>query len=596
MKKNTIAALLIGTVVTTSLTGCGTKYAATSDAAATSPSYIEAEYPETEYSDAEYPETDYSENGLSSEEAGYAYDAYESPAADSAYATSEEYDSAEEAYAYEEDVYTEAAKAAGILCPGCYDDSCYYEEEPARNYGENYNTVTENPFTAVAANPLSTFGADIDTASYSNLRRMINDGYSLSDITAGSIRTEELVNYFDYDYKKPGNKDAFAVNASIMDCPWNKDTKLVNLGIKAKEMNTEDTPSNIVFLIDVSGSMESYDKLPLLQMGLDMLVDDLNEDDRVSIVTYASSSEVVIAGVPGDKHVELKKAINDLTASGSTTGGEGIKTAYKLAEKYFIKGGNNRVIMATDGDLNVGVTSEDELEELISDKKDGGVFLSVLGFGTGNYNEGTLETLADKGNGNYSYIDCLSEAKKVLIDEFNSTLFTVAKDVKFQTEFNPKYVSEYRLVGYENRQMAAKDFNDDTKDGGEIGSGHAMTILYEIKMTGEEDDDSTSLRYQSTDLSDIGASSNEWMTVSVRYKEPEEDESKLIYFPVGSSCYTKAPNCDTLFAAYVAECGMIINDSEYIGNLKMKDVSKQVSKLDLNDEYKEEFLDLIRNI
>ena len=234
MKKNTIAALLIGTVVTTSLTGCGTKYAATSDAAATSPSYIEAEYPETEYSDAEYPETDYSENGLSSEEAGYAYDAYESPAADSAYATSEEYDSAEEAYAYEEDVYTEAAKAAGILCPGCYDDSCYYEEEPARNYGENYNTVTENPFTAVAANPLSTFGADIDTASYSNLRRMINDGYSLSDITAGSIRTEELVNYFDYDYKKPGNKDAFAVNASIMDCPWNKDTKLVNLGIKAK--------------------------------------------------------------------------------------------------------------------------------------------------------------------------------------------------------------------------------------------------------------------------------------------------------------------------------------------------------------------------
>ena len=327
-----------------------------------------------------------------------------------------------------------------------------------------------------------------------------------------------------------------------------------------------------------------------------MLVDDLDENDRVSIVTYASSSDVVIAGVPGNEHTKIKRAINDLSASGSTNGGDGIKTAYRLAEKFFIKGGNNRVIMATDGDLNVGITSEDELEALISDKKEGGVFLSVLGFGTGNYNEVALETLADKGNGNYSYIDCLSEAKKVLIDEFDSTLFTVAKDVKFQVEFNPKYVSEYRLVGYENRQMAAKDFNDDTKDGGEIGSGHAMTVMYEIKMNEDGETDGNTLRYRNTDLSERGALSDEWMTVSVRYKEPAEDESRLIYFPISEGCYTRTPNCDTLFAAYVAECGMILNGSEYTRNLRLRDVSKQLSGLGLDDEYREEFAELIANL
>ena len=252
--------------------------------------------------------------------------------------------------------------------------------------------------------------------------------------------------------------------------------------------------------------------------------------------------------------------------------------------------------MATDGDLNVGITSEADLESLISDKKEGGVFLSVLGFGTGNYNEATLETLADKGNGNYSYIDSLSEAKKVLIDEFSSTLFTVAKDTKFQVEFNPKYVSEYRLIGYENRQMAAKDFSDDTKDGGEIGSGHAMTVMYEIRMNEKRDENNTELRYQKTDLSRAGEDSNEWLTMSVRYKEPEADSSRLIYFPVGNECYTARPDCDTLFAAYVAECGMILNGSEYTGSMCMRDVSRQISGLDLDDEYKEEFAELIRHL
>ncbi len=586
MKRKTIAALLIGAVVTTSMTGCGIKNATAYESPSESPvAYVEAEYAaEAEtYEDAETQKADAGSYYIEAQGA----EAYASESA----CTN---DAAGGSYAPVMDTMLNSHDMKeSLLCPGNYCPA----PDPA--HGENYKSIAENAFTDVASSPLSTFGADIDTASYSNLRRMINDGFRLSDIPAGSIRTEELVNYFNYKYRSPRGNDAFAVNASIIDCPWNKDTKLVNLGIKAKEaIDIEDTPSNIVFLIDVSGSMNSYDKLPLLQMGLDMLVDDLDEDDRVSIVTYASSSDIVIAGVPGDEHVTLKKAINSLEACGSTNGGEGIRSAYKLAEKYFIKGGNNRVIMATDGDLNVGITSEDELEELISDKKESGVFLSVLGFGTGNYNEVTLETLADKGNGNYSYIDCLSEAKKVLIDEFNSTLFTVAKDVKFQAEFNPRYVSEYRLVGYENRQMAARDFNDDSKDGGEVGSGHAMTVMYEIKLNDEDDDknETTSLRYQNTDLSDEGLKSDEWMTISVRYKEPDDDESKLIYFPISRQCYTKTPDCDTLFAAYVAECGMILNDSEYTGGLRLKDVSKQVSKLDLDDEYKEEFTELIRQL
>ena len=574
MKRRTIAALLAGAVVTTSLTGCGAHVFVNEASETSAPRYVEAEYPEEACIEPDY---------------GYVSDAdYESEAAaacESPAAAGGNYKMAAEAECFA----TYDSNADYAMCPGYYCPPAY------NNYGENYRSVSENAFTSAVASPLSPFGADIDTASYANLRRMINDGYGIYDIPYGSIRTEELINYFSYDYKEPRRGDTFAVNASIIDCPWNKKTKLVNLGIKAKDVkNIADTPSNIVFLIDVSGSMNDYDKLPLLKMGFDMLVDDLDENDRVSIVTYASSSDIVIAGVPGNEHSKIKRAINNLNASGSTNGGDGIKSAYRLAEKYFIDGGNNRVIMATDGDLNVGITSEDELEELISKKKEGGVFLSVLGFGTGNYNEATLETLADKGNGNYSYIDCLSEAKKVLIDEFNSTLFTVAKDVKFQIEFNPKYVSEYRQIGYENRQMAAKDFNDDTKDGGEIGSGHAMTVLYEIKLNDEDEDGVSPLRYQNTDLSNEGKYSDEWMTVSVRYKEPDEDESMLASFPISKECYTKTPNCDTLFAAYVAECGMILNESEYTGKLDMDDVAKQVGKLSLDDEYKEEFLQLIK--
>ncbi len=582
MKKKVISALLITAISVAALSACGARISlnSTAPANAESPAFIEPTYPDSadtepaaeacteeyEYTGSEVSES-YVADTRGGENAKMAFDTY-------AYATDSDYE------CYEEEA----------LCPGDY--------YPPFNElaGENYRSISENTFTDVLSSPLSTFAADVDTASYANLRRMINDGYSLGDIPFGSIRTEELINYFNYDYKDPRGDDAFAVNATIIDCPWNRETKLVNLGIKAREMqNTRDIPSNIVFLIDVSGSMEDYDKLPLLQMGFDMLVDDLDENDRVSIVTYASSSDVIIAGVPGNERTTIKRAINNLQASGSTNGGDGIKTAYRLAEKYFIKGGNNRVIMATDGDLNVGITSEEELEELISDKKEGGVFLSVLGFGTGNYNEATLETLADKGNGNYSYIDGLTEAKKVLVDEFNSTLFTVAKDVKFQIEFNPKYVSEYRQIGYENRQMASKDFSDDTKDGGEVGSGHAVTVMYEIKLNEDGTQEGENLRYQEARLSEK-ADSDEWMTLSVRYKEPEEDDSRLITFPVSKECYTNRPNCDTLFAAYVAECGMILNESEFVGKLDMRDVYRQVSKLTLDDEYKEEFAQLIRQL
>ncbi len=600
MKKQIISTLLAAAIVASNLTGCGIAVTKATQEASAEAEYTEAEYPEPERTEdvctsesPAYVEPEYNEGSEASYDEEYTEESCTSeyPAqTEACYAAGDQEACGEPEMDYYSYNYDSKAARESTLCPGNYNGNYY-------SNGETYKAVSENTFKDAVSAPLSTFAADVDTASYSNLRRMINDGCTLYDIPAGSIRTEELINYFDYGYKGPGKRDAFAVNAQIIDCPWNDENKLVTLGIKARELSdTEDIPSNIVFLVDVSGSMKNYDKLPLLQMGFDMLIDDLDKNDRVSIVTYASSSDVVISGVRGNEHSKLKRAINSLEASGSTNGGDGIKTAYKLAQKYFIKGGNNRVIMATDGDLNVGITSEEELEELISKKKEDGVFLSVLGFGTGNYNEATLETLADKGNGNYSYIDCLSEAKKVLVDEFNSTLFTVAKDVKFQIEFNPKYVSEYRQVGYENRQMSAKDFNDDTKDGGEIGSGHEVTVMYEIKLNDYRGSDDEKLRYQKTKLSDIGEDSNEWMLVSVRYKEPEEDESKLMTFPISKDCYTSRPDYDTLFAAYVAECGMILNGSDYTGNMTIDKVSRQLAKLDLDDEYKEEFAQLIKQL
>ena len=466
--------------------------------------------------------------------------------------------------------------------------------------GETYTYNPESGFNSVMSDPLSTFAADVDTASYSNMRRFVNDGYGLYNFPEGSIRAEELINYFKYDYSAPKKGERFGVDAVVSDCPWNRNNKLMILGINTKDLKERNKPdSNIVFLLDVSGSMNSSNKLPLLKDAMELLVENLGENDRVSIVTYASGTNVVLEGVPGDEDRKSNKAFEKLKAGGSTNGEGGIELAYEIAEEYFIKGGNNRIILATDGDFNVGKCKGDDLEELISQKKDTGVFLSVLGFGNGNYNDTTAETLADAGNGNYSYIDSLKEAEKVLVEEMNSTLYTVAKDTKLQVEFNPAMVSQYRLVGYENRALAAEDFTDDTKDGGELGAGHQVTAVYEITLAGSSSKGGD-LKYQDSVISDKGASKDEWCTLSIAYKDPDKNESKYLEFPVGADNYTNRPSDDFIFATSVAEYAMALTDSEYLMDMSREEAIEQaiknVKKIDPDDEYKQEFLGLMQTV
>lgn len=460
---------------------------------------------------------------------------------------------------------------------------------------EEYNYIKENGYTAVSSAPLSTFSADVDTASYTNVRRMIDDGM---DVPPDAVRIEEFINYFDYDYSDPADGEPFAVHTELSDCPWNDETELLMVGINTKGFDAvlDERPAmNLVFLIDVSGSMYDDNKLPLVQKSFSMLTDNLTAADRVSIVTYAGSDEVVLEGADGNDRKKILRAINDLEAGGSTAGAAGISTAYDIAQKYFIDGGNNRVILATDGDLNVGLSSESELTRLIEEKRESGVFLSVLGFGTGNYKDNRLEALADYGNGNYSYIDSEKEAKKVLVDEMSGTLFTVAKDVKFQLEFNPANVKGYRLIGYENRVMAAEDFNDDTKDAGEIGAGHSVTVLYEIVPADSEMElGESELKYASDSEGVMG---DELLTVNIRYKEPEGSESKLLTYPVNKSLYSDKMSADMNFASCVAEFGMLMRNSRYIGDVTYKDVSAQLSKYDYSDDdYKDEFIYLVNTM
>ena len=460
---------------------------------------------------------------------------------------------------------------------------------------EEYNYIKENGYTAVSSAPLSTFSADVDTASYTNVRRMIDDGM---DVPPDAVRIEEFINYFDYDYTDPADGEPFAVHTELSDCPWNDETELLMVGINTKGFDAvlDERPAmNLVFLIDVSGSMYDDNKLPLVQKSFSMLTDNLTAADRVSIVTYAGSDEVVLEGADGNDRKKILRAINDLEAGGSTAGAAGINTAYDIAQKYFIDGGNNRVILATDGDLNVGLSSESELTRLIEEKRESGVFLSVLGFGTGNYKDNRLEALADYGNGNYSYIDSEKEAKKVLVDEMSGTLFTVAKDVKFQLEFNPANVKGYRLIGYENRVMAAEDFNDDTKDAGEIGAGHSVTVLYEIVTADSKMElGESELKYASDSEGVMG---DELLTVNIRYKEPEGSESKLLTYPVNKSLYSDRMSADMNFASCVAEFGMLLRNSRYIGDVTDKDVSAQLSKYDYSDDdYKDEFIYLVNTM
>lgn len=486
--------------------------------------------------------------------------------------------------------YEYEAPAAGMT-----DQMWETEAEPDWNT-EEYNALEEPNFKSVKNSPISTFSADVDTASYTNLRRMIEDNYSIEDIPAGAVRIEELLNYFKYDYNLPAGNEPFGVTTVIGECPWNEDAKLLQIGLKTEEIDfSEAPPSNLVFLLDVSGSMDSADKLPLLQSAFTMLVDELTEKDRVSIVTYAGSDKVLLEGEKGSNKAEITEVINNLYASGSTNGSAGIETAYRIAEENYIEGGNNRIILATDGDLNVGVTSESALKELVTEKREAGIFLSVLGFGAGNLKDNKMETLADNGNGNYSYIDSRGEAKRVMVEEMGATLVTVAKDVKLQIEFNPAYIKGYRLIGYENRTLATEDFDDDTKDAGEIGAGHIVTALYEIVTTDSKQEiPETDLKYQEGTQ---GVENGEWATLKIRYKEPDKDESILKEYTVSEKMYTAKPDEDFYFAAAVAEFGLLVRDSSYKGTSSFKNIESLLNKVDTGaDEYKDEFAYLVKKL
>lgn len=437
---------------------------------------------------------------------------------------------------------------------------------------EGYAQIIENKFIKTADENTATFAADVDTASYANIRRFITSG---QDVPKDAVRVEEMINYFSYDYEKPDGDEPFSVTTEVFDSPWNEN-KLIKIGLATAPPDYDKMqPSNLVFLIDVSGSMDTANKLPLVKQAFSMLTESLGKNDRISIVTYASSDKIVIEGYGADKQLEIQNAIENLTAGGGTHGSQGIITAYELAQKYFIKDGNNRVILATDGDLNIGVTDTNELTDLIIQKKQSGIYLSVMGFGTGNLMDEKLEAIADNGNGNYSYIDSVHEARRVLIEQMGGTLFTVAKDVKLQVEFNKDAVSEYRLVGYENRVMANEDFNDDTKDGGEIGAGHSVTVIYEVKTTGTTD--------------------KKWLDLNIRYKKPDSDTSTLKTYSADGNSYTKAPSEDSVFAAAVAQFGMLLRESEYVSG-SFGDILTRIENLSCvkNDPYKKEFLGFVQ--
>ncbi len=461
---------------------------------------------------------------------------------------------------------------------------------------ESYATIHENGFKDVLHNPLSTFSIDVDKASYSNVRRFINMGQRPP---VDAVRVEELINYFSYDYPEPDGKHPFSVSTELSECPWNGQHQLLHIGLQGKRIDkSELPPSNLVFLIDVSGSMRSHNKLPLLKSAFRMLVSELRPEDRVAIVVYAGAAGLVLESTPGDEKATILQSIQRLQSGGSTAGGAGLKLAYRVAGEHFIEEGNNRIILATDGDFNVGPSSDAQMERMIEKKRENGVFMTVLGFGMGNYKDSKMETIADKGNGNYAYIDNIQEANKVFVSEFGGTLFTIAKDVKFQVEFNPARVKSYRLVGYENRLLNDEDFNDDTKDAGEMGAGHTVTALYEIAPAGSETDyvSIDPLKYQS-DRSEVSPERNgELMTVKLRYKAPGGAKSTLYEIPVqGEMKRWRATSDNYRFAASVAQFGMILRESEYVKEGTLNDVIARARKSQGEDPegYRGEFIKLV---
>lgn len=486
---------------------------------------------------------------------------------------------------------------AGYFYDQSYGNTQPVEQGPNWNT-EEYDAVHENIFHDALRNPLSTFSIDVDAASYSNVRRFINNG---QHPPKDAVRIEEMVNYFDYDYDQPNNDDPFQVVTEISAAPWNTNHKLVHIGLQGKKIPMENLPSsNLVFLIDVSGSMESPNKLPLLKASFKMLVEELRPQDYVSIVVYAGAAGLVLEPTSGDDKRKIIKALDQLQAGGSTAGGEGINLAYTVAKEHFKEGGNNRVILATDGDFNVGESSNASMERLIEEKRKDGIFLTVLGFGMGNYKDSKMEILSDKGNGNYAYIDNITEARKVLVTEFGGTLFTIAKDVKLQLEFNPAKVKAYRLIGYENRMLKSEDFNNDKKDAGELGSGHTVTALYEIIPVGVESEfyKIDELKYQTTKVDPSASASKDLLTIKLRYKKPDEDVSKLIIHTLQDGNVPVDKTSDNFrWSASVAAFGMLLRESEYCKNFSYDKVIQlaEASRGRDKEGYRIEFINMVKS-
>lgn len=474
----------------------------------------------------------------------------------------------------------------------------YQENYPNWNT-EEYSAIHENGYKNPTQDPLSTFSIDVDAASYSNVRRFLNMGQRPPK---DAVRIEELVNYFNYDYTQPKGDNVFTVNTEVATAPWNPVHQLVHIGIQGKSIATEKLPnSNLVFLLDVSGSMNSPQKLPLLKSALKLLVGEMREGDKVSIVVYAGAAGLVLPPTNGENKEAIISALDRLSAGGSTAGGAGIKLAYATAREQFIEGGNNRIILATDGDFNIGASSNAEMERLIEKERESGVFLTVLGFGMGNYKDSKMEILADKGNGNYAYIDTILEAKKVLVNEFGGTLFTIAKDVKIQVEFNPAMVQSYRLIGYENRLLNKEDFNDDKKDAGELGAGHTVTALYEIVPVGVgfTSKPVDPLKYQTPKGQPKSGFKDELMTVKIRYKEPSGSKSKLITRTINDTNKSwKYSSNNFKWSAAIAEFGMILRDSEYI-DFDSYDQALELAKDAKGEDefgYRAEFIRMIESV
>lgn len=498
----------------------------------------------------------------------------------------------------EEDVEITSNEAALMEPSANATSKMILSSPPQQRNAETYKEIKENSFVAVAQQPVTTFSADVDRAAYANVRRIIGYGQIPPK---DAVRIEEMVNYFDYDYPAPeeGSVSPLRVSPELAPAPWNPNHLLLRIGLQAKKIDlAKAPPSNIVFLIDVSGSMDEENKLPLLKSSFKMLLGQLRPDDKIAIVTYANGTKVALPSTSVKDKEKIIKVLDNLYASGGTSGGKGIQLAYEQAQKSFIKNGNNRIILATDGDFNIGINNTTDLEKFIEKQRESGIYMSVLGFGIGNYRDDMAETIADKGNGNYAYIDNITEAKKVLVNELSGTLFAVAKDVKLQLEFNPKYVKEYKLIGYENRMLANEDFTNDKKDAGEIGAGHTVTALYELVPS--DGKVAQSLRYQSQELNEKGKG-NELGFLKIRYKDPKVKDAKSVEITeplVFNKKALKETSTDYRFAASVAEFGILLRDNSNKANATYDQVIELAEGAIGKDSegYRKEFVRLVKSV